>query len=422
MIVSTLFNGLWQGAPIVAIGYLLASLTPKRNAATRYALWFATLLALVVVPILTTASNAGALLFESFHARAAEGAYSVSLLPTGALVRHADVWFEKSVTWMLGAWLVGVAVNLVLLGASFWRIERIKRRARPLAHAAPDLFVSEDVAVPIVAGIFAPAILIPQALETTLKPADLARIVEHERAHVRRHDFLANLVARLIEAVLFFNPWVRLAASRVCEEREAACDDWVVESIGNPDDYAACLATLAQTLRHKPVPLLTPSALRSRRTLVSRIERLSLGERRRLTINAYPLIGAIMIFIVTTLALQALSPALALTPADASITGAPAASLVAAACANPTAEARVVTAAEPALPQGLKMGGTVNVGVTIAPNGHVIRTTILRSSGNSRVDEAAVDAARHSTYSPKRVNCGAVAGSYLFHVEFAPKG
>ena len=131
----------------------------------------------------------------------------------------------------------------------------------------------------------------------------------------------------------------------------------------------------------------------------------------------------IVIFIVTTLALQALSPAQALLPAAQSVTqGAPAvASAVAAACANPNADASVVTAAEPAFPQGLKLRGTADVLVTIAPSGRVIHTTVLHSTGDSTLDNAVVVAARQSTYSPKQVSCNPVQGRYIFHVEFKPQ-
>ena len=50
MIANVLFNGLWQGAVLVAIAWFLTRLIPRSNAATRYAVWFLTLLALAVVP------------------------------------------------------------------------------------------------------------------------------------------------------------------------------------------------------------------------------------------------------------------------------------------------------------------------------------------------------------------------------------
>ncbi|MBV8529968.1 MAG: TonB family protein [Candidatus Eremiobacteraeota bacterium] len=421
MIVSVLVNGLWEGAPIVAIAWLLSATVSKRNATTRYAVWYAALLAVVVVPILTTTSNAGAALLNAFHADAARPAYTVSLVPIGNLVRHDGEWFERFIAWIVGAWLAGAGANLLRLGASFLRIGRIRRNARPLAGADSNVYLSDDVAVPIVAGILEPRIVLPERLTSELTHGDLQRVIAHERAHIRRNDAVFNLIARLIEALLFFNPWVYVAVYRASQEREAACDDWVVEENGNADDYAACLAAVAQTVHRASAPLLTPSAFRSRHALVARIERLGSTEPRRLTLNAYVLGGVIVIFTALTLALQAFSPALALAPPASGTAGLrSAASLVAATCAHPNAEATVVNAVAPTMPHGTSGHGTVNVAVTIGADGHVLRATVAHSSGNASIDQAVVEAARRSTYSPKVVNCTPVQGSYLFHVEYQP--
>jgi TonB family protein len=420
MILTVLINGLWQGALIVAIAYLISHAISERNSTTRSALWFATLVAIVIVPMLTTVSNAGALLLDAVRPHSSGATYAVSLLPTGTLAERADTWFAQFAPWILSAWLVGVAVNLLRLGVSFMRIDRIRRNARQLAGTDPDVFLSEDIDVPIVAGILTPAILMPKPLLYKLTSVDLQRIVQHERAHIYRNDALLNVIARVIEAWLFFNPWVRLAGARVSAEREAACDDWVVEKTGNPDEYAACLAALAETAHPGKAPILTPSAFRSRHALVSRIERLSSSEPRRLTINPYAIGGIVMMFTLVTLVLQAFAPALALTSsAQVGIQAVPGAAL-AATCAQPNTGALVVTAAEPNLPHGLKVRGYVNVLVTIAPSGHVVRATIVHSSGNATIDSAVADAARHSTYAPKTVNCALVQGNYLFHAQFEP--
>ncbi|MGA8474285.1 MAG: M56 family metallopeptidase [Candidatus Cybelea sp.] len=419
MIVTTLFNGLWQGAAIFAIAYAVSRVVSKQDSATRYALWFATLLALVIVPILTTASNTGSLLLAALRTHST-GTMHVSLLPAGPFVRHAGTWIEGAVPWTLCIWLLGVGVNVVRLGRSFLRIHQIRRNARVLGGADRGVFTSEEISVPIVAGFFDPVVVIPSALLAQLAPTDLQRIIEHERAHIRRKDPLSNLVQRVIEAGLFFNPWVRFAGACVSAERETACDDWVVEKIGDPGEYAACLATLAHAARPSRVPLLTPSAFQSRHALISRIERLSSTKPRRLRINVYALGVTIVIFIVTTLALQAFSPALALTPTHAGAQGLPAATTVAATCARPNSEALVVAAAQPDLPHGLKLHGAVNVVVTIAPSGHVTSATVLHSSGNAAIDGAVIDAARRSTYSPKIVNCSPVQGRYVFRAEFEP--
>jgi TonB family protein len=419
MILATLLGGVWQGAPIVAIGYLLSLAISKRNATTRAALWFATLVALVVIPVLVAASSAGAQLLELFRAHPASAKYTLSLVPAGAVAQHAGAWLAGAAAWVLVVWLVGVAINLARLVVSFIRVECIRRNARLLAGA--DVFVSDDVAVPIVAGIFEPAIVIPAALRSELTPADLAHIVQHERAHIRRGDPLLNLIQRAIEAWLFFNPWVRIAGKRLSEEREAACDDWVVEKNGNADRYAACLAALAQARHVGKPPLLTPSAFRSRHALVSRIERLSSSGRRGLSTNPYAFGGIIVIFIVTTLVLQAFAPALALSAgAQSSFANMPGATL-AAACAKPNVEATVTDPVAPVMPHGLHVSGKTEVAVTIAPNGHATAATFVHASGYPALDRAVVEAALKSTYSPKIVNCVPVQGNYLFRADFAPQ-
>ncbi len=420
MIVAVLLNGLWLGAPIVAITCLASHFVSERNAATRYVLWFVALAAVVIVPVLTTGSHLGALALDALRPHAAHGSYVVSLIPTGALVRAGDGWLARLAPWILSIWLAGAAANLLRLGVSFVRIARIRRTARPLTGVDCDLFASEDVAVPIVAGIFAPRIVIPSELLAELNPADLQSIVHHERAHVYRNDCLWNLVAQLIEAVFFFNPWVRIASKHLCEEREAACDDRVVEEIGRADEYAACLAALAQKAFDRGVPLLTPSVMRSRHVLVSRIERLSSTQAHRLGVNTFAVGGTIVIFLAFTLAVATFAPALALAPPNAAGPAPASASLVAAACPQPNVDAQVLKPAMPNVPHGLNVTATVEVGVTIAPNGKVIATSIVRSSGNATIDQAVVNAAMHSTYSPKLVNCAPVEGGYLFRADFKP--
>ncbi|HEV3091259.1 MAG TPA: M56 family metallopeptidase [Candidatus Cybelea sp.] len=423
MTLSILFNGLWQGAPIVAIGLVLSSLVPQKNATTRSALWLLTLIALAIVPVLTAVASAnGATLPGAFHPHsAATASYRITLIPIGGVMQRADAWLGRFEPWILAAWLVGVGANALRLCASLLSIARIRRTARPSPGAGPGVLVSDVVAIPIVAGLVQPAIVIPQDLPGRITPSDLARIVAHERAHVRRHDGLWNLVARTIEAVLFFNPWVRLACVRLCEEREVACDDWVVANAGGAGEYAGVLAALAQSLRAAKPPLLTPSALRSRHSLVRRIERLGADPGRRLTINPYAIGGTLVIFAIATIVLSALSPALALAPTgNTGAAGAVSSRTLAASCANPNVEATVKNPVPPQMPHGFKQSGKVDVVVTIAANGHVTGTKILTSSGNAAIDAAIVKAARESTYSPKMVKCQPVAGWYDFHVEFKP--
>ncbi len=128
-----------------------------------------------------------------------------------------------------------------------------------------------------------------------------------------------------------------------------------------------------------------------------------------------------MLFVLLTLALEAFSPALAFAPAQSVSTPAVTGSSVAAApCAKPNVDALVLTPAEPQTPHGLKAGASAIVSVTIAPNGSVTHANVWKTSGNAQIDRSVLEAARHSKYSPKLVDCKAVTGNYLFRADFAP--
>lgn len=420
MIVSALVNGLWQGVPIVLIAFLLARAVPPRNAATRYALWFATLLALAIVPVLATVSHAGTAMLDAFRGHATPPERStITLIPMQTFAQNAGTWFDRAAFWALPIWIAGVTLALARLGVSFVRITAIRRSARPVDGFGSGVFRSDRVSVPIVAGIARPAVIIPDPLVVELPAADLKRIVEHERAHIARRDPLFNFLQRLIEAIFFFNPWVLLAGRYVCAEREAACDDWAIDRTGSAVAYAACLAELAATIRSLRAPLLTPSVFGSRHALVSRIARLGSGKPPQLFINSYAVGGIIMLFAITTLVLQALSPALAFSPSAAAGSAAGPA-VVAAACAHPNVEATVTNPVAPVMPHGLKTSGKVEVAVTIGPSANVTGARVLRSSGDAAIDQAVLRAVRQSTYSSKLVNCSPVQGGYVFRVDYVP--
>lgn len=421
MILAVLLNGLWQGVALLAIAYLVAKAVPERSAATRCAIWLATLVALALVPLLSTLLPIALAAPAVWHDAASGSAYRISLIPAQAIAARANVWLASAAAALLWLWIAGVTLNLARLAVSFARTKGIQRGARPLEAGPSDVFISSAVGVPLVAGIRKPRIVLPATLPGAVSQTDLQRIVAHERAHIRRRDPLFNFVARLIEAVLFFNPWVRIAGACLVREREIACDDYVVAGGGENAEYARCLAALADSAFARRSPILTPSAFGSRSGLLARIKRLHSAAPRRLSINTFALGGIVMLFAIATLALQVLSPALGATPtAVVPLGNGKTATLIAAACANSDVEASVKNPAMPMLPHGAKVRGSTDVVVTISPSGAVTKTSMLHSSGNAAVDAAVVKAARQSTYSPKIVNCAPVAGSYVFHAQFQP--
>ena len=115
-------------------------------------------------------------------------------------------------------------------------------------------------------------ILIPIGMCTSLSTEQLETIFLHEIAHIRRKDYLINLLQLMVEAIYFFNPFVWIVSGIMKREREHCCDDAVVQLHGNAKAYAHALATLEE-LRLSKVGL-SLSLAENKNQLLNRVKRL----------------------------------------------------------------------------------------------------------------------------------------------------
>ena len=123
----------------------------------------------------------------------------------------------------------------------------VVRLSRRLHIAAPvKLLESTLVDVPTVIGWLKPVMLLPASALAGLAPAQLEAIFAHELAHVRRHDYLVNLLQTVVETLLFYHPAVWWLSARIRTERENCCDDLAVALCGDPVAYARALADLEE--------------------------------------------------------------------------------------------------------------------------------------------------------------------------------
>src|SRR5207244_3461916 len=98
----------------------------------------------------------------------------------------------------------------------------------------------------VVVGYFRPVILLPVSVVTGLTAAQLEAILAHELAHVRRHDYLVNLLQTLGETVFFYHPAVWWLSSPIRSERENCCDDIAAAVLGNAVEYGRALLALEE--------------------------------------------------------------------------------------------------------------------------------------------------------------------------------
>jgi uncharacterized protein (TIGR03435 family) len=290
-----LIHFLWQGT-LIACLYLVARtlfISPQ-SARIRYTLSCAALAVMIAAPVVTLISNhpakpapAIALIGETFTARLAPEPHSSSIpfqsLPTTPPSTHAS----NAMTWLVVIWLIGAFVlSIRLIGGCILAV-----RIRSLRVTAPPaewqdaldslieqtrlsfpvrLLMSGFVQTPAVVGWLKPAILLPASAITGIAPGHIEALLAHELAHIRRHDYLVNLLQRAAETLLFYHPTVWWLSRQIDAEREACCDDIAVALTGDTLTYISALASLES---HRPEHL-APILAANGGSLKRRISRL----------------------------------------------------------------------------------------------------------------------------------------------------
>ena len=173
---------------------------------------------------------------------------------------------ESFVPWMplvVFVWMCGVLLLSLRLATGWLWVQAMKRhRATPAADTWQQtarklarqlhigrpvrLLESGAVGVPTVIGWLRPVVLLPISALAALSPRQVEAILAHELAHIRRHDYLVNLLQTLVETLLFYHPAVWWLSRRIRAERENCCDDLAVSLCGDPYAYAKALADLEE--------------------------------------------------------------------------------------------------------------------------------------------------------------------------------
>ncbi|WP_229490448.1 M56 family metallopeptidase [Pseudoduganella namucuonensis] len=313
-------------------------------------------------------------------------------LPSAAGMHVLDA-MGRHLELLVGTWALSIAVLSLRAGAGLAWIARTARHGGPDPHWQERLSrlalrfgvrrpvrlrVSDALASPVTAGWWRPVVLVPGALLTGMPPDLLEALLAHELAHVRRHDYLVNLLQNAVEILLFYHPAVWWLSSRIAE-RELIADDIAASKLGEPRRLALALSEL-ERLQFSTQQLALAA---NGGDLMERIKRLLRPEAQ----------GANW---------KAAIPALGL--AVACFGG----------LANATAETKAVKAdvravvdfnscAKPKWPEAslkAEETGSVTLKFLIGEDGKVVDSTVDKSSGHPALDEAAREGIRQCAFKP----------------------
>lgn len=123
-------------------------------------------------------------------------------------------------------WLVGMAAMLAYTAFSYLRLHLKVREASPLEQ---NVYLCDHIDTPFLLGIVKPRIYLPSAINQS----DIPYVLAHERAHIKRRDYLWKPLGFLLLTVYWFNPVLWLAYVLLCRDIETACDEKVLATHGS---------------------------------------------------------------------------------------------------------------------------------------------------------------------------------------------
>jgi beta-lactamase regulating signal transducer with metallopeptidase domain/HEAT repeat protein len=289
---------------------LLAALGVTRamergSAVSRHLVWFVSLGALLLIPLLASWSPIRLAILPSDAAAPVVGAPTSagpatsgapSIVPTVApvvagpgsaissprvetaantvrdIVSPKTPWFGilSDPKLLVGIWATVAVLFATWLAFGAMSVHRIIRRSRPLdspdwmnplwevadrleLDSAPRLVRSDDAKMPFACGLIRPTIVLPAESDSWTLDRRRA-VLLHELAHVRRRDLVGHTVGRFACALYWFHPLVWTAAKRLRSESERACDDLALNCGARASDYAEHLLDIVTGVRHHATP------------------------------------------------------------------------------------------------------------------------------------------------------------------------
>ena len=272
----TILHSIWQGAAIAFPTAIALRIARSASAQVRYLIACVALLAMLIAavgtfaklhvtesPTLITTKASIPLSASSIQpTQISESAPAFHPVPLSLADRIRPILPSLSLAWIAGVLLLGA------YHAGGWMLlRRLRGQSKRIADASCRIMLGDLIAamrinrtvqlcesamvqVPTAIGWLSPMILLPATAISGLSPSELRGLLAHELAHIRRHDYLVNLLQTVIETLLFYHPATWWLGKVIRQERENCCDDFAA-AVCDRTIYAQALANM-ESLRQSP--------------------------------------------------------------------------------------------------------------------------------------------------------------------------
>jgi len=265
----TILHSLWQVTLLWVLLVAVLRLWPQASSALRYVLALGTLVLCLVFAGATA-------LYEWETLKPVQQTWQIDTgfteVPniTGGL-KQTTAWtallqtVDSAAPWLAWLWLAGLAFMAVRFTGSLYYLKSLRRpatltsmdeawqqRFEALVRAVGlkrkvILAVSARITSPLTMGNLSPIVLLPAGLITGLSTTQLESILVHELYHIKRRDYLVNILQAWVEVLMFYHPALWHISRIVRDERENCCDDLTLALCGDPVPYARALTQIHET-------------------------------------------------------------------------------------------------------------------------------------------------------------------------------
>ncbi|WP_439555128.1 M56 family metallopeptidase [Dyadobacter sp.] len=308
----TLVHSVWQGTALLLIALATFFAFRNKSANARYLSGISFLLLQVIASVATFAYY-----YRQFAASASIKTSAAVSAPSSGLNAagpsayqlpfslKVQLWLsthlhELVICWLIGAgfllirflggWLFTerLRIGSVIVSDREWRARLGVILARMNISKSVEFKETARILTPMVIGTLSPVILIPIGFLTGFSTSQVEAILAHELAHIKRNDYLVNMLQSFVEVVFFFHPAIWWLSDRVRAEREHCCDDIALSVCGDKMSLAHALVKVAEW---QSAPRLAMAFASKKPLLLNRVQRvLGISPKKSGGLGTLPLI------------------------------------------------------------------------------------------------------------------------------------
>ncbi len=299
-IALTIIHSLWQGAAIASLTAILIFFLAKKSAKLKYNVYCIALLVFFVSTLFTFLNvHQQVSITSKVESVVAINSPNTTINPLVlTAVTSTPTFFDTLKNYVLQhlsfiaiLWLIGLGISFIYLIRGVHQVSTLKRSMNFLSNnywqnrlnsIASSIGIRKSIQLveskltlsPIVIGHLKPIILFPIGFINNLSVEEVEAILSHELAHIKRNDYLINILITIAHSLFYYHPAIWWLNTQIKKERENCCDDMAVELCGDKLAYAKSLVNAQTFLANSQVLAMGVNGQGFKSNLGQRIARL----------------------------------------------------------------------------------------------------------------------------------------------------